>query len=350
MGLGPLTAAQVEAKMTPEQKAKVAQAQADTKQAAIDKGMQQRQEVWGINSGMTYDQYKALAADPAFENEYMTRLFLAHSNAPGHSFGNGSLGYDYSKAVLNDPSYAEQFRRKPGEQFGQWIQRLEQTFPGISKSAHSTGMYNDQRLQDYFKYDSVKGENGLTPGQTAEMTRQAEEAKTMAQIREFADNLLKPLDENDPEVRQIMTNASNATEKQARLQGVQGPMSIANTEDAMQKTLVGYNADRSQRGFQALQYKHAAQLGEGQMLDAARKADWERQAGMAKSQADKSPLPLALGIGGAAVGGVAGFFAGGPAGAAAGAGAGFGMGSGAGKILSQPNIPPPPPSRYRGSY
>lgn len=299
---------------------------------------------------MTSDRWKVLNADPAYENSILSRLFTTHSKTEGHSYGNGSLGNDFSKNVLQDPAYAAQFKRQAGETFDRWINRLEGTFPGIKNSAHTAGLFDDADVQHYFSFDTTPGANGLTPAQQEEATRRAQEEQTMTQIRDFANNLLKPLDASDPEVQQIMQSASNAAEKMARRQGIQGPMSVGNAEGSMQSTLTGYNADRQNRGFSALQYKHQAELGQGQQLDAAARSKWEADAGMAKQRADQSPLPMALGIGGAAIGGVAGFFAGGPAGAIGGAGAGFGVGSGIGKYASQPSYAPPPVSRYRGSY
>jgi hypothetical protein len=292
--------------------------------------------------------FNALKNDEGFQNNMLARVFQKHVNTSGHSFGNGSWGNDFSANVLQDPAYAAQFRIRPGETKDSWLQRLEMTFPGISKSAQASGVFDDPQVANFFGYESYRDPTtGMSSAQQEEAGRLKSEQSTRDEIASFSDSLRGDLDPNDPEVSHILKTVGGNSLNQARLRGIEGPASIAAMEGNTAGALFNYNQGRKDRYGQALQFKSQDQLAQGQRLNAAAMQNWQRDAGMAQQRAANDPLPTALGIGAGAVGGVAGFFAGGPAGAAAGASGGFNLGRGIGQAFTQPNIPPPP-SRYGG--
>lgn len=300
-------------------------------------------------NGLTLESFNAKQSS-GFDDKLLQRLFNRYTNIKGYSWGNGAVFHDYAKSVLSDPAYAQQFKRRPMEDYNSWISRIDKTFPGIMLAADMENMRHDPEVQDYFSFDNQKGPDGLTAAEAQSVKEQKERQATLDQIKAFADSLLRPLSMEDPEVRNIMTMTRGAVQDDARNRGIEGPLSIANSEQATLGQLGQYNTQRQQLGLQALQYKDQSQLQEGQRKMGLSQAQWEADAGAAiqRHANETGPYKTIGGLGGAAIGGVGGFFAGGPAGAAAGASAGFNVGSGLGGVAAGNPAIPPPPRTYKG--
>jgi hypothetical protein len=71
-------------------------------------------------------------------------------------------------------------------------------------------------------------------------------------LQAFIDNLQKPLDMNDPYVQRLVTIASNSASNQARMRGINGPLSVAGVQQAVSDSLAGYDFNRQQLLAQGL--------------------------------------------------------------------------------------------------
>ncbi len=288
-----------------------------------------------------------IAKRDAWRKENMQKYPIG--GGPPDPYGRGGNGVfnDFAKSAVTDKAYREQFKKRPEESLDQWKARVSMEFQGFDVAFDSSDLATDPEAMKFFGY-TTKGPEGKSPAQIEAEKIAEEERKTREEIRAFSDSLKIPLSADDPQVKHILGITQQSVSNQARLRGIEGPMAIGAMTQSTNNQLLDYNKDRESRYFSALQYKDASQLRDGQARDAARYGEWQAEAGAAQQRAANSPLPMILGGAGAAVGGVAGFFGGGfnPATAAMGASAGWGLGRGAGTALSQPNIPPPPASRY----
>jgi len=305
-------------------------------------------------------QFSAAQAPGGYEDRLLRDIFTAYRDNSalrakyrgflGNFSGANVFGHDFANDVATgNQEVTNQYRKRSGETQDQWIRRLEQDFQGIRFVVKDKGLLGDQKFQDFFKYDTELNDQGQTSAEAARAAEEAKRTQTMKEIEDFASSLLTPLSDSDPEVQRLSQLASSRASSQARLQGVQGPMSVANTEQAVSGALGGYNMDRKQLAMQALSNKHNAQVGQFQQQQALARQKWEDQVGLAELKRARDPGGTIAGLGGAVLGGVGGFFAGGPAGAVAGATGGFNLGRGAYQGLSGGGYVPPPPN-YGRSY
>ena len=275
-------------------------------------------------------------------------------NRSGSKTGYGVFGHDFANSVLTDPEFRAKYYKQGGQTFDQWLNNLDKEFGGIKAYAQGQKMlgkpnlFDDERLQDFFKFDTVVDDKGQTAEEVKMREEEAKRAQTMKEIEDFAATMMKDLSPDDPEVQRLSQIATNSAATQARLQGVQGPMSIANSQQASSNALGAYGIERKQIGANALAMKHNAQVGQFQQQELAARQRWEDQVGLSELRKSRDPGQYIAGAGGALIGGVGGFFAGGPAGAAAGAGAGWNLGKGMYGGLSGGGGPGPYRSRYSG--
>lgn len=289
------------------------------------------------------EEYNALKTGP-YEDGLLKRLFRAYSNAPERTGylatpygtlkgkgGSGLSGHDYVNTALDEEAYRGQFKMQPGDSMQDWLNRLERHFPGITFT-YQKELLNDPEAQRYLQ-QSAPNAKGLTPEDEARIAREKERAETMAKIKEFSARLLAPIDTNDPEVKQLMNMASGRALDDARMRGIEGPMSIANSEQGMQGALNNLAMQRKQLGLEALGFSNDAQLQEAQRQDAmlARIGQERELQAAERSERAMAPWKTLGGIVGAVAGGLATLLTGGGAAPAlAAAGAGFGVGRGLG--------------------
>lgn len=169
---------------------------------------------------------------------------------------------------------------------------------------------------------------------------QTSQDDTQAKLRAFADEMNKPLDFNDPKVKIILAQATGAATQDASNRGIQGGLSVANTQQAQANAAAGMDAQRKQLGLQALSTSGSQGLGLAQLRENQYQYDSRAQYEQQMNQYNQARQANASGWGlaGGVVGGIAGAYFGGPAGAAAGYSAGSALGAG----LGGSNYGPPP--------
>lgn len=172
----------------------------------------------------------------------------------------------------------------------------------------------------------------------------------LAMLHQFYEEMNRPLDLEDPLVKNILTGARTSTLSSMQGQGVYGGYSQGAAEKSYIGTAAGLQQQRQQMGAQALQSgvgasQDLAKMRYGQARDSYQDmlANYSRQ----NEQNQGLGATIGGGIGGV-VGGVGGFFLGGPAGAVAGAKGGFDAGSSIGRGIGGMGQPPPPQFSYRG--
>ncbi len=207
------------------------------------------------------------------------------------------------------------------ETFEAWRARVDAAMPGFSTFAMSSPDW--QRFRNMsFPANAPGGKTHDEWSQTGMGGTNPQDpmAATRSKIAEFAAALSSPLDPNDPEMQAIMRTASSRASDQARLQGVQGPMSVANSEQSMNNAGAGYNMQRKQLGLQALGLQgqtdmHAAEMGLRERMHArdtlSRSYQDQLGAQALQSERDMAPWKTALGVGSAVVGGLGTIMSGG---------------------------------------
>ena len=262
------------------------------------------------------------------------RSFIKSPYRPPTS-GGGFFGFDYVKHAANNYDYRQEFLPEPNETEAQWLARLEDKFPGFrayvldetNRSGTGPTMLN---LRKHVFKGSTPGAGGLSPGMQAaqdeaDKTKSLETKReeTITKIREFAASLKEPLKMDDPEVKNIMDLTSYATERAARLRGIEGPLSLANTQQAMSGALGNINVARTGLYGDALGFQNDAEAGQLQEhlggLERRRQdlqKTWERDAAarMRENEAAAAPGRTALGILGGVGTAAASLFTGGLAG------------------------------------
>lgn len=172
----------------------------------------------------------------------------------------------------------------------------------------------------------------------------------MALLQQFADEMNKPLDLNDPMVRNILEGARTGTMTGLQGQGVFGGYSNNQAEKSYIGAASGLQQQRRQLGLSALQ----SGAGASQDLLKTRYGMARDQYGdmMQNYQYGKDQNEgWGAGIGGAiggVLGGIGGFATGGPAGAVGGFQAGSAAGSSFGRGIGGMHQPPPPTFSYKG--
>lgn len=170
----------------------------------------------------------------------------------------------------------------------------------------------------------------------------SDQDRTDALIDAFYKRMTRPLDMYDPEVQRISKlvgdAASSRAQDQARLQGVEGGLAVANTEQAVSNAvtpaLAGLQSERNQMALNALSMKNQRGLNMAQLNQQAAQSDLAYRTAMQEKQRQEA---LASGqtwgsiIGGGL--GALGLFAG-PAVGAATMSAGAGLGGAIGGQLA----------------
>lgn len=248
--------------------------------------------------------------------------------------GQSTLGYNQgSLRPENDPNNPEYKARDPRFwQFknGQWTH--------ISSSGQETGAADARRpggsgtfgywVNGLFSGDrNVMGEN-TAQGQ-AKIDRAAAEAKAKgeqdaisARMQAFIDNMLGPMDKNDPVYQGLLQAGTDAAQKSAGGAGLSGRSTLAGTQAASvaQQNVMPWMAARQQAGAQMLNQLNNRDIS----LSNLSLGQQQINNGMAESQANAQRNTM--GTVGSLAGGVLGSIYGGPGGGAAGAALGGSLG------------------------
>lgn len=110
--------------------------------------------------------------------------------------------------------------------------------------------------------------NAAPQGQTAPAAPAAPlspEDEIMQRIKAFLDMMNAPLDMNDPYVKSVLQGTTNAASSDARLRGVGGPMSVANTQGHVANALTGLDMQRKGMVMQGLGMGSGHSLGMGNL-------------------------------------------------------------------------------------
>jgi hypothetical protein len=184
-----------------------------------------------------------------------------------------------------------------------------------------------------------------------------------AQLQAFIDEINRPLDLNDPYTQQILNAANNSASNNARLRGIDGPLSVANSQQAVAGAAAGLDMQRRGMGLQALEGLSGRNLGLGQLglgyanlHEGGRQFDANMQYQMGQDQYN-SQLGTGQAWGGAIGTGLGALgFLGGPVLGGALMGVGGSLGAGIGGMLSgarppsMPSYTPQPQKRSLGGY
>jgi hypothetical protein len=278
-------------------------------------------------------------------DQFLVQMFgkwrqFIDSTSGHHNYGRSAFGFDYATEGMQDPAYRAKYFPN-GRDIKTWMAALEKDFPGISRFYHAK---MDKKEREAFEKDYAPHAVGESPAEIEAAKADAEKAELDLKIKAFSDELIKPLDKTDPTAIRIMEMASGDAATKARLAGVEGGLSVANSEQAANNALFGYDMQRKQLGLSALQTESGHQLNQRQQESDQMWGEY-----MAKrDQANQNHMNSGNiwrtvgGVGGAIVGGLAGL-PGGAAGVAAGASAGWGVGSGlAGGMQGGPSYPATP--------
>jgi hypothetical protein len=228
----------------------------------------------------------------------------------------------WAEWASQDPGYrAKDLAIRPGETKASWLARLDKDhFPGFSEFIQS-----QPGVQDFFdsSFTPESGPDGQSLDEYRRQQKKEADGKrgdVMSQIQAFADQLTKPFDVNDPEIKQIMTMAGNRASDQARLQGVQGPAGLTDMQASMNKTGLGAYNERKQLGLGALGLLNQADTARMEMDFREKQAQAQalrehqaQQMGLSALHEEKHAAPWrsALSIGSSVVGALAAPFTGG---------------------------------------
>jgi hypothetical protein len=220
--------------------------------------------------------------------------------------------YLAAKSMAENPSHIQaEFMPRQGENEAAWMERIGRGLPGFADFLKSNNGYQHFKSMTW----GPTGPDGKPLDQSAQTANPGKD-DVMAKIRAFADALTKPLDINDPEYKAIITQAENRASDRARLQGIQGPISNANTQQMGMTAGMGFNEQRKQMGLSALGLLNEADMGrqqlglqqkqfEAQQLAARRGQDLGMEAMYREQQAAPwRTLGNVVGTVGSAVGGI----------------------------------------------
>lgn len=182
---------------------------------------------------------------------------------------------------------------------------------------------------------------------------QAEEAQAAAgnpdhdRLRAFIAAMQNGPDQNDPAVQRIMQLSASAGEKSARLRGIEGGLSVQNTQNMVGRSLMDLDMQRKGLSMQA----EGALLGQQNLTEAQLNNDYNRQMQQYRMQLEQAQgkqaqeqqqnsgmWSTALG----AIGSVAGSYFGMPGLGQAGASLGAGLGGMSGGPMQYPGLPQMP--------
>jgi hypothetical protein len=115
----------------------------------------------------------------------------------------------------------------------------------------------DRTKQFYAARAAAKPQAPVAPGVASE------DDPISQSMKQFYDHLNSPLDMNDPYVAQILQGVQNRAGDAARLRGIGGPMSIANSQQAMTNAAVSMDQEKKAMALQALGARNDRNLGLG---------------------------------------------------------------------------------------
>lgn len=341
-------------------------------------------------------------ADPNLRtiDQYLLNALSTYSKTGGGV--NSVFGYNYAQGAVDDQSIRARYYPQTGETYEQWLHRIDQDFPGLSDTL---GTKTDRNALQ-FNHDEARGRqqhmieqaaqlraakaNGqqLTADQEALISQfdsvtggldqfrtaagfadpnklgSAEGGAGQAQasgtdlLRQFAEHMMAPLDQNDPYVKSIVQSAAGAAQNDARMRGIGGGYATANVEQNAARAGTNVQLQRNQIGANAMAQAEGINLQQAQLAQQQYQAQYQAQLGQLQAGYQQQ-LGGAQGTG-ALIGGIGGAIIGsygGPAGMQAGIAAGSQLGGGIGGMIgggSQPYLPYSPPaingSRNRGGY
>lgn len=258
------------------------------------------------------------------------------------------------KNVWGDP-LSDRFAPKEGETEEEYLTRLEES-DGPIKGA-GTELAQKIRLKmrqdpDGWKKHQQSVGFYVDPKAKAAADKEAKENtdqdKRRADMDAFYQEMMKPLDMNDPQVQRVMANVKGqAGDKQfMESGGMEGGLANTQVARAMTDTQAAIQMDRQRLGLEAL----GAATNSGDNLMRFREDQYRHDQGV-NYQNMMSKYQNKLGQGqsigallGGGLGAIGGFAVGGPMGAVAGAGAGSQLGGGLGGMTA--GAPPSAPTRY----
>ena len=292
-------------------------------------------------------------------NSFVDAPIRQAKGTPIHRSGTSFFGFDYVRHAADDADYRTKFLPAAGEDYNTWVSRVDREFPGFRSHLEEKAKTGDPTINRLMnnQFVHITAQKGGVSQQTAAEMAEAEKTKkietdrqsTIDKIREFAETLKKPLTLEDPEVQNIMQMTSYATQNEARRRGVEGPLSLANTQQAMAGGLSMMNKDRNAQYMGALGFQNdaeAGQLGEhlarSQQTKIDRQAQWEKEAAarMRENEAASAPGRTALGVMGGLGTAAASIFTGGLAGLGIGAAGAIGTSLASNALNSAPSANP----------
>lgn len=104
-------------------------------------------------------------------------------------------------------------------------------------------------------------------------------------IRQFYQHYNAPLDMNDPYLKAITANASNAAGRQASNQGISGGLSVLNAQGATAAAGMGYHQQRQQMAMQGLGMLKDHDMNVAQLMEQSRQSAYDRQMQQMQMQA-----------------------------------------------------------------
>jgi hypothetical protein len=202
----------------------------------------------------------------------------------------------------------------------------------------NSGYGSSYRPQGYKAYDTSVASSSMHAQSNANAAAAPGKKSIEQLLSEYLAELQKPINVNDPYIKQYLMASQNRAADRARLSGIEGGLSNLNTEHAHANALGQLEMQRKGMYPAALQMGiNRDQYNQGRYMEDMLR-QYQAQVGQAQGIGG-----LLGGIGGGALG----FAVGGPAGMTAGAGMGAQIGGGLGGMTAGP---PPSAYGYRGGY